>query len=576
MKAYQVKITVKGSHPPIWRRCIIPAGITFSQLGVLFNEIMGWKGYHLFMFRFHDLGICVEEIDEDYGDPYYELEEATETQIDPYMERVKWFTYCYDFGDDWEHRVDVESVIPDSEYTHPVVLKAKGACPFEDCGGIGGYYDFLEAIRDPENEEHEDICGWAEATGYMEDGEYDPSYYDIEGTNKLLESCFQVRFVKKPDESDANTLYEKLLMGERGTFDAVQKGGKAVTEGGAEETDGYDGERREADLEEWRALYEAAMRLKEIKPWETFWDMDLITLEGEWEDEVFVSILGKGGDCYGISVYEGLDGLNDFMLLTLSEKMNLSSEYAMFSQNNLTCYWGNREELTREQWQTVKDLGYKFRGKNQWLYFLSYQRGYFPYNMDKSEVLRMTGYLKMLADAVEYYRKNEIKVDFEHENTYFYSADGDEITAGELPLPFTGCNFPVLTLTDENLLEDLRKSEKCNAVLEADIAYTGAAVMDERYQRPANPCLCLVADAHSGLMLKAEMAGPEKDAGVTLAEALIGFIFHFGAPKEIRVGNVIIEATLEQICRESGIRLRRVKKLKAIEEFRQEMQRFGY
>ena len=81
MKAYQVKITVKGSHPPIWRRCIIPAGITFSQLAVLFNEIMGWKGYHLFAFQFHDLGICVEEIDEDYADMDYNLEEATETLI---------------------------------------------------------------------------------------------------------------------------------------------------------------------------------------------------------------------------------------------------------------------------------------------------------------------------------------------------------------------------------------------------------------------------------------------------------------------------------------------------------------
>ena len=388
MKAYQVKITVKGSHPPIWRRCIIPAGITFSQLAVLFNEIMGWKGYHLFAFQFHDLGICVEEIDEDYADMDYDLEEATETLIDPYMEQVKWFTYCYDFGDDWEHRIDIESVITDCEYTHPVVLKAKGACPFEDCGGIGGYYDFLEAICDPENAEHEGICGWAEATGYMEDGEYDPAYYDIKGINEMLESCFQVRFVKKADESDANTLYEKLLMRESaGTFDAVQKD--------LSET------RREADLEEWRALYEAAMRLKEIEPWETFWDMDLITLEGEWEDEVYVSILGKGGDCYGISVYEGLDGLNDFMMLTLAERMNISSEYAMFSQNNLTCYWGNRDELTKAQWQTIKDLGYKFRGKNQWLYFMSYRKGYFPYNMDQAEVLRMTGYLRMLADAVE-------------------------------------------------------------------------------------------------------------------------------------------------------------------------------
>ena len=563
MKAYQVKITVKGSHPPIWRRCIIPAGITFSQLAVLFNEIMGWKGYHLFAFQFHDLGICVEEIDEDYADMDYNLEEATETLIDPYMEQVKWFTYCYDFGDDWEHRIDIESVITDCEYMHPVVLKAKGACPFEDCGGIDGYYEFLEAIRDPDNAEHEDVCGWAESVGYMEDGEYDPSYFDIKGINEMLESCFQVRFVKKADESDVNTLYEKLLMRESaGTFDAVQKD--------LSET------RREADLEEWRALYEAAMRLKEIEPWETFWDMDLITLEGEWEDEVYVSILGKGGDCYGISVYEGLDGLNDFMMLTLAERMNISSEYAMFSQNNLTCYWGNREELTKAQWQTVKDLGYKFRGKNQWLYFMSYRKGYFPYNMDQAEVLRMTGYLRMLADAVEYYRTNEMKVDFEHGKTFFYSCDKEVGTVEERPLPFTGCKFPVLTLTDGELIEELRASEKCDAVLEADIVYTGAAVMDEEYERPANPCLCLVADACSEMMLKADMTGPEEDAGVTLADAMIDFIFRFGAPKEIRVSNVIVEAILEQICREAGIRLRRVKKLKAIEEFKQGMKRFEY
>src|SRR5699024_2025233 len=120
------------------------------------------------------------------------------------------------------------------------------------------------------------------------------------------------------------------LMGERGTLDVVQDGEGDIP------VDEEAGRRREADLEQWRALYEAAMRLKEIKLWETFWDMDLITLDGGWEDEVYVSILGKGGDCYGISIYEGVDGLNDFMMLTLAEKMNLSPEYAMFSQNNLT------------------------------------------------------------------------------------------------------------------------------------------------------------------------------------------------------------------------------------------------
>lgn len=86
--------------------------------------------------------------------------------------------------------------------------------------------------------------------------------------------------------------------------------------------------------------------------------MDLLGIQnGEEEDTVFFSILGRGGDCYGITVYEGYEGLHDFLMLTMHEDMNLSPEYAMYSQNNLTCYWGNREELTEKQRKTIKDLG---------------------------------------------------------------------------------------------------------------------------------------------------------------------------------------------------------------------------
>lgn len=58
------------------------------------------------------------------------------------------------------------------------------------------------------------------------------------------------------------------------------------------------------------------------------------------------------------------------MMLTMQEQLNLATDYVMFSQNNLTCYWGNREESTNKQRKNIKEMGYKYRGKNQWLYFL--------------------------------------------------------------------------------------------------------------------------------------------------------------------------------------------------------------
>ena len=134
--------------------------------------------------------------------------------------------------------------------------------------------------------------------------------------------------------------------------------------------------------------------------------------------------------------------------------------------------------------------------------------------------------------------------------------------------------FGNLLITDEDLLSDLGKAPKCNAVLEADISVLGASVTDKKYDRPANPALSLLGDANTGTIIKFEMLEPEDDAIVMLAESLIGFIFQFGAPKEIRVSNIIVEAGLEQICNVCGIKLRRVKRLKGLEDFKYSMQRF--
>lgn len=336
--------------------------------------------------------------------------------------------------------------------------------------------------------------------------------------------------------------------------------------------------RKEASLEQWRVLYEAATRIKERKPWEKFWDMDLIGIrDGAEVDTVFFSILGRGGDCYGIAVYEGYEGLNSFLMLTMQQSMNLSVQYAMFNQKNLTCYWGNRDELTNKQRSIIKELGYKYRGKNQWLYFMSFEPGYYPYNMDAEEVQRMSVYLQDLDLALQYYDAANVKVDFENGNMFLFTFGKDKKTweFGESPLPFTSFQFGNLMITDEELLSDLEEAVKCDAVLEADISVLGASVSDKKYDRPANPALSLLGDAHSGAVIKFEMVQPEEDAIVMLAEILIGFIFQYGAPMEIRVSNVIVEAGLEQICDVCGIKLRRMKRLRGLDSFMQEMQRFG-
>lgn len=183
MKAYQLKIQIKNSHPPIWRRLIVPAGLSFSQLAVILNETMGWCGYHLFSFEFYHLGIHVEDNVEEYDDfgwSDYEREEADETLIDTYLDTEEWFTYIYDFGDDWQHRVTVEKILEDYDKNYAQVLKYKGNTPYEDCGGIDEYYRILEILRNPDSPEYEEMKEWTEGNFCTE--------YDMGCVNESLKS----------------------------------------------------------------------------------------------------------------------------------------------------------------------------------------------------------------------------------------------------------------------------------------------------------------------------------------------------------------------------------------------------
>lgn len=191
MKAFQLKIVIKNSKPPIWRRVIVPAGITFSQLSMILNEVMGWSGYHLFQFEFYHLGLYIEEESEDFafGYAFYQCMEASTTLIGEYLEGNDWFTYTYDLGDDWQHRVTVEKVLEDYEYDYPQVIKYKGDCPVEDCGGIYGYYDCLDIISDKGHPEYEERLEWMESQGY-------PREYDPDDVNRVLREEFFYRWGK--------------------------------------------------------------------------------------------------------------------------------------------------------------------------------------------------------------------------------------------------------------------------------------------------------------------------------------------------------------------------------------------
>jgi hypothetical protein len=169
-KIYQLKITLKYIRPPIWRRVEVPDDVTLDELHLILQAAMGWTNSHLHQFRVGKIYYGEPSIDE-FSD--LNLKDESKARLNKVLSRPKQkMIYEYDFGDGWEHEILLEKILPrDSTAKYPRCLGGARACPPEDCGGTGGYVNFLEAISDPDHEEHDEYLDWI-------GGEFDPEKFD--------------------------------------------------------------------------------------------------------------------------------------------------------------------------------------------------------------------------------------------------------------------------------------------------------------------------------------------------------------------------------------------------------------
>ncbi|MFW6016374.1 MAG: plasmid pRiA4b ORF-3 family protein [bacterium] len=107
-----------------------------------------------------------------------EVRKPSGLKIDDYLEKYKQIRYNYDFGDNWNFIIKLEEIVDDYYFGFPTLLDGAETAPPEDVGGIHGFYEFLEAYRDPKHPEHEGMKKWAESLGFRE--------YNLDRVNESL------------------------------------------------------------------------------------------------------------------------------------------------------------------------------------------------------------------------------------------------------------------------------------------------------------------------------------------------------------------------------------------------------
>jgi hypothetical protein len=180
-RIYQLKITLRDIKPPIWRRVQVPE-CTLTDLHEIIQVAMGWDESHLHQFIVRGT-YYGGTVDDDFGlGPDMDVEEEGDvllSQITNGHRRLK-FRYEYDFGDGWQHDIEVERVVEREPRVHyPRCIEGRRACPPEDVGGPWGYADFLAAITDPKHEDHREMKEWV-------GGKFDPEKFSAVAVNREL------------------------------------------------------------------------------------------------------------------------------------------------------------------------------------------------------------------------------------------------------------------------------------------------------------------------------------------------------------------------------------------------------
>jgi len=331
--------------------------------------------------------------------------------------------------------------------------------------------------------------------------------------------------------------------------------------------------------EQWRELYDAAIRFKAIECWNYMYDSEVFGVQNPETEEIgYCCIMGNLGEHFALAAYLGTEGLKGYLRIASREGFSLPNE-ALHCHKCLMASFEDREYLEKDDLQMAKALGLKFRGRHAWPLFRSYLPGYAPWFLTSDEARYLTLVLNQAMD-VALRRKDDpelftppaerrylVRVPKKSENGVKWTDEWlepsplDEPEQEELP-------------PDRDRLDGIKsRVTQYYGVLEVDSFYSPMGVA-EKGERPYYLYMTLCVEQNSGLILGKHLAKASEYRS-EFVNAFLKLLEDSPAlPREIWVKKEETFAILKPIVSHLGIGLARHRRLPAMEEAQVSLFRF--
>ena len=334
--------------------------------------------------------------------------------------------------------------------------------------------------------------------------------------------------------------------------------------------------------EQWARLYDLAVQVREMGPWHWMDETQVFGVEHPSTKQLgFVSTMGQLGQHLSIAVYLGPKALYDFWDLQDGD----GDPMGIFDVPHLQASFDDREILEKQDRQIIKELGLKFRGRQQYPLFRAIHIGYVPWFIQSDEAEFLIYALEQVLEVAPRVAKDPDILTAENDpSSQFYLVRVSEFDEGNLQwrddmrrIPPAPVNKPPVSPLEARAAEFKSASRIPGLVIEIDLPYLPTPV-GERGKRPFFPKGLLMVDAESGFILGIETIGPfetpvELDNAIADGISKI-FLTNDSLPEEILVRTTELYRLLRGWSQKLNIKLRQVDDLPAIEQAKESM--FGF